>query len=82
MTKDKGRWFLINDIDGSILARNGKFYKKLAHVGDMKFWTTNGWADSAAQSYGLTDYTCKCVYQDETVDVCGKVYDVETGAIR
>ena len=82
MKTSKPLWFLINNEDGGIMAKNGRFYKKLSHVGDMKMWTSQGWAARAADKMNLDSYTCKAVYDCETVDVCGRIYNTKTGSIR
>lgn len=89
MAKQKAKWFVRRSLDDAILGTDGRWYKKLADVGDIKLYSSCG----RAQKYGITRIgrhrqvhvggnsylvgSCHAVYSEQSLDCCGNIYDAD-----
>ena len=89
MAKRKAKWFVRRSLDDAILGTDGRWYKKLADVGDIKLYSSCG----RAQKYGITRIgrrmqvhaggdlysvgSCHAVYSEQSLDCCGNIYDAD-----
>lgn len=67
----KAMWFVRSK--GCILARNGKWYKQVAGVDDIKTYSSEGRVTAAMRRIRVDEWEATALYPGDEVDVCGVV---------
>lgn len=73
MTTRKPVWFVRRASDNAILARNRKWYIKLASADDIKWYRRESNLCVAMHKYRIWSFTAFAIYSDDIVDCCGNI---------